>query len=179
MALRAMALLAAAPIVSLAASASIAAEPAAGAIEVAEDQWICFGRAYRWDQVDGTPQRRVVEMRLSLVNWDGHLYFGFLVSYIDRSGLVFNAGGACHPENVGYMCAQDGDGGVIYIAPNDEGGVSVRGSEHGMRVYSSAYYTEDTLEEFGEYHPDGFDSFRTPDAMPVHHLVPLPPEFCN
>jgi len=153
--------------------------PAAAEIVVAESQTVCFGRGYPSAEVDVAPPRRALRLGLSLANWDGDLYFGFEVTFIGRPGLVFGASGLCHARDAGYMCADDGDGGVIYVSPAEDGGVAIRGDEYGMRVYSSAFETEATSEEHGEYHPDGFDNFKTTDAMPVHYLVPLPSEVCH
>jgi hypothetical protein len=161
------------------AAACALALPAAAEIVVAETEAVCFGRGYQWAEVDAAPPRRVVRLGLSLENWDGDLYFGFEVTFVDRPGLVFGAGGLCRAQDAGYMCADDGDGGIIHVAPAEDGGVAIRWDEYGMRVYSAAFETAATADEHGEFHPDGIDSLRAADAMPVHHLVPLPPEVCN
>lgn len=154
--------------------------PAAAEIAVAEGQTVCFGQSYSWEELEAAPSRRAARLELSLTNWDGDLVFGFDVIFNDRWGLVFGGGGSCHARDAGYMCAIDGDGGVLMVSPIDNGSVDVRTDEYGMTLYSAAYDDETTIETYGEYHPDGLESFLTSaDTIAVHNLVPLPADYCN
>lgn len=147
---------------------------------MAEGQTVCFGKAYSWEELEAAPSRRAAKLELTLSNWGGDLVFDFDVTFDDRWGLVFGGGGTCHERDAGYMCAIDGDGGVLMVVPTGDGSVDVHTDEYGMTLYSAAYDDGTTIETYGEYHPDGLESFLTSaDTIAVHNLVPLPAEYCN